>query len=347
MYRLRLPYKVAAFCWEATRLWCGVFDEELTAIASRSLNVASAISAAEAVDILRGSLKQLASEAGLRRTEIAGVAVSLNAVRIGARSLASSVLPWADESIGQRFADGLKLPVRVVLHSAPIAEYSKLPDPPPRAICLLRAGDGVSARTMDLGQVLVGRHSLAGELGHVTAEAEGPLCGCGRRGCLETFCSGPAIRAKVLEGLQHRIPSELAHAPMERLSAYQAIGPIWRAWSAGDSLARAVMETVLDRLGWGLGLVVNLFDPDLVVAGGYVLKGHEQWIEEIQRRSQRWILHAAKRQTPIVSAQAESEDQLRVTACVFHPLAVADEVAVPQGALGKGRGSRRRPSRIG
>ena len=66
-----------------------------------------------------------------------------------------------------------------------------------------------------------------------------------------------------------------------------------------------------------MGLVINLMDPDHVAISGYVLADKPQWIEEVVRRSQRWILHAARRRSVIVPARATLEDELVALACGF------------------------------
>jgi glucokinase len=200
----------------------------------------------------------------------------------------------------------------------------------------------VSAHMIDSGQYLAGRHSLAGELGHVTVDPSGILCGCGRRGCLETICSGPAITRRAIDDLRHGVRSALRLAELEALPPRDAMQHIWQAWERGDTFAHAMMDAVFDQLAWGLGLVVNLFDPDVIVAGGYVLKDRPAWVSEIERRAQRWILHAAKRRTTLIPAQATLEDELRVAACGFHSQAIAGEFIVPQDEPATGAASSKR-----
>lgn len=329
-YRLRLPKAVAACHWDGTQLSGGLFDEGLTAHGVETIDLSGITALPQALEKIDRLITRLLGGAGISRGQLPGLALSLNAVSIAGQTVTSSVVPWANETLGQALADRLGLPIRILLYSPIIAEYRKLPEPAPRSMCLLRAGDGVSAHAIEAGQRLQGRHSLAGELGHMTIEEGGPLCGCGRRGCLETRCSGPAIFKRALEDLRHGVTSELKASELELLSIRPAIERIWQAWQNGDTFAHALMDPVFDSLAWGLGLVVNLMDPDTIVAGGYVLKDRPDWIAEVQRRAQRWILHAAKRNTALVGAQATVEDELRVAACGFHPQAVPDELVVPQ-----------------
>ena len=77
------------------------------------------------------------------------------------------------------------------------------------------------------------------------------------------------------------------------------------------------MESIFDQLGWGLGLVVNLYDPQAIAAGGYVLADKPEWLDEIRRRAERWTLHAAKRDLPLQPGRATMEDILRVVGLLY------------------------------
>jgi len=103
-----------------------------------------------------------------------------------------------------------------------------------------------------------GANGLAGEWGHVPLpwatrdEAPGPTCWCGRRGCMEVWVSGPALRR------DHREATGRDLAPPE----------IARAAAAGDRDAAAALDRYLDRLGRGLALICDVVDPDVFVFGG-------------------------------------------------------------------------------
>ncbi len=107
-----------------------------------------------------------------------------------------------------------------------------------------------------------GPRGIGGEWGHNplpwpgAEEWPGPLCWCGRRGCMETWVSGPGLAAD--------------HARMtgETLDAEQIAG---RA-AAGDAAARATLDRHADRLARGLAAVVNILDPDVIVLGGGLSK---------------------------------------------------------------------------
>jgi fructokinase len=120
-------------------------------------------------------------------------------------------------------------------------------------------GTGVGGGIVVNGALLHGPNAIAGEWGHnplprmTGDEAPGPACYCGRRGCIETFLSGPALSAD--------------HARATGADAVDAETVAARA-DDGDAQAKAAMERYLDRLGRALAGVINVVDPTVVVLGG-------------------------------------------------------------------------------
>ena len=119
-------------------------------------------------------------------------------------------------------------------------------------------GTGVGGGICVGGRVLKGAHAIAGEWGHnplpwpAPEEQPGPACYCGRHGCIETWCSGPALTRRF------RVSTGRTWSPTE----------IDAAADSGDPLARAAVSQYLDRLARALSIVVNIVDPDAIVLGG-------------------------------------------------------------------------------
>jgi len=119
-------------------------------------------------------------------------------------------------------------------------------------------GTGTGGGLVVHGRVLEGVNGIAGEWGHNPLpwprdeERPGPLCYCGKRGCIETFLSGPGMAR------------DFAGASGQHLSAAQIV----QAAEHGDSECFAVLERYEDRLARALASVINIIDPEVVVLGG-------------------------------------------------------------------------------
>lgn len=119
-------------------------------------------------------------------------------------------------------------------------------------------GTGVGGGIVVGGRTLIGRNGIAGEWGHNPLpdpgreELDGPECYCGRRGCIESWCSGPGLSADHFRVTGSDMPANM----------------IAQFAMAGDMAARETLDRHTSRLARALAGVVNLFDPDVIVLGG-------------------------------------------------------------------------------
>jgi len=152
-------------------------------------------------------------------------------------------------------------------------------------VLALILGTGVGAGICIDGQVLTGRNAIAGEWGHNPlppaahgAEAElMPACWCGRRGCIETWLSGPAI-ARDFGG--HDRGEAMRIGPVDARA-------VFRLAEGGDVDAAAAVERWLERLARSVATVIKLLEPDVIVVGGG-LSNAAILYRELERR---WSTH--------------------------------------------------------
>ena len=106
----------------------------------------------------------------------------------------------------------------------------------------------------------------AGEVGHIVLLADGPTCGCGRRGCLEALASGTAMAREAMTLLEEGRTSlllKLSSGSVETINAEM----INKAAMEGDSLSEEVIKNASYFLGLGLASIINIFNPELIVLG--------------------------------------------------------------------------------
>jgi len=128
---------------------------------------------------------------------------------------------------------------------------------------------GIGGGVIADGKLLLGRKGIAGEVGHMTIQTDGPLCGCGNFGCWEAMASGTALArfaTAALERGQHSLIGALAGSnPIEgRHIAAAAV--------QGDQLAQALMQREGELIGVGLVNLLHLFSPERIALGGGVTK---------------------------------------------------------------------------
>lgn len=136
-----------------------------------------------------------------------------------------------------------------------------------RNALLLTLGTGVGGAVVADGRMLRGASGVAGHLGHITVDADGGLCLCGNRGCLETVFSARAVEAAAWSlahrGVRTALTEELRAHP-ERLTAKL----VFERAEEGDAAARSVVEPRVRALGAAVAGLVHAFDPEVVILTG-------------------------------------------------------------------------------
>jgi glucokinase len=132
---------------------------------------------------------------------------------------------------------------------------------------LVTVGTGIGGGIVSGGKLFRGTHGFAGEIGHVIVEPNGPLCGCGNRGCWEQVAAGRAIDRLGREAAGEHPESRLAELSSGDPSKVDG-RMVTKAATAGDLVAAGVLAEVGRRLGEGIAGLVNVLDPEIVVIGG-------------------------------------------------------------------------------
>lgn len=146
-----------------------------------------------------------------------------------------------------------------------------------RVLVYATISTGVGGGIVIEGRLLHGIGGAAGEFGHQTIRPDGPLCGCGNRGCLEAMASGTAIARRAREA---RAEAVLALAGGDAGAIHA--GHVAQAARDGDAAAAAIWAAAMEDLAIGLGNVVTTLAPDRLVLGGGVTKAGDQLMEPLK-----------------------------------------------------------------
>jgi len=233
---------------------------------------------ARTIDAVRGLVEGLEADLGVGRARVGvgtpGAISSLTGRIKNANSTQLNGRPFAAD-----LTRALEREVRVEndANCFALSEASDGAGAGARLVFGVILGTGVGGGIVHEGRVWAGPNAIAGEWGHneMPSRDLAPLadtrCYCGRRRCIETYLSGPALAA------DHRRVA--THAPATPLDA-RAIAALAQA---GDDAACATLERYFDRLAGALAMVVNIVDPDVIVLGGGV-SNIEPLCAEVERR---------------------------------------------------------------
>ncbi|MGB9463987.1 MAG: ROK family protein [Candidatus Acidiferrum sp.] len=165
-------------------------------------------------------------------------------------------------------------------------------------------GTGVGTGIVFDRRIYHGRTGSAAEGGHVTIDYRGPKCGCGKRGCIEAFCSGPAIARRARERLA-RMPDseskilELAGGNVNAVSAEI----VAEAFRQDDPVAAEVLQETADYLAIWAGNVIDLLEPDVFIFGGGIAQLMSGFFGRIREQLRNWCVNQRCDEMPIVLAK--------------------------------------------
>jgi glucokinase len=169
-------------------------------------------------------------------------------------------------------------------------------------VAVFAVGTGIGGGLVINGQLSLGIGGTGGELGHMTIDYSGPTCGCGNKGCLEAFASGPAIAAMgmkaVTQGLTTRI-GEMCGYDLNRITPEL----IARAAQAGDPIAGEIYERAGFYLGIAAANICVAIGPRRIIMGGGVMQAGELLLDPIRRTLRERVTVMPVEQVEVVTSQ--------------------------------------------
>lgn len=175
---------------------------------------------------------------------------------------------WERVALRDLLMERLALPVAVENdgRAAALAEHRLGAGRGANDMLYVTVGTGVGGALIIGGRLHRGATETAGEIGHMVMDPDGPLCGCGRHGCLESLAAGPAIARRAGELLRGGAASSLQTKDPDGLTGEI----VAKAARAGDAVAKQAFIEAGRWLGFAIASVANLVNPSVVVVGGGV-----------------------------------------------------------------------------
>lgn len=163
-------------------------------------------------------------------------------------------------------------------------------------------GTGIGTGIVLDGKIFHGRTGSAGEGGHVSIDYRGPVCRCGKRGCIEILASGTAIANRAKEQVRSGVTSvmvDLAGGDVEAITG-EIVG---KAYAAGDKLAGDLLRASSDLLALWLSNMIDLLDPDVIVIGGGASALYAAFFDRLRERIREITLNPRAHEVPIAHAK--------------------------------------------
>ena len=218
-------------------------------------------------------------------------------------------LPWPTPiPFAQMLSDKFGIPVAITndANAAAIGEMTYGVARGMKDFIMITLGTGVGSGIVINGQLVYGHDGFAGELGHVIMKRNnGRLCGCGRTGCLETYCSATGVARTAREYLEITdTPSLLRNIPIEDITSKD----VYDAAMAGDELAKKVFDYTGDILGQALADFTVFSAPEAFVLFGGLAKSGELLLKPLRESMERNMLSIWKGKVKVLQSELKEAD---------------------------------------
>lgn len=166
-------------------------------------------------------------------------------------------------------------------------------------------GTGVGSGIVSSGELVYGHKSFAGEIGHTIIEPNGRLCGCGRRGCLETYASATGFVKTAKELIENwDVRSLLKQIDPHDLKATD----ISQAAELGDELALKVFDITADKLGFSLANTAAITNPEAFIIQGGLARSGELLLKPLRKYMEGYLLNILQGQVKVIASALEENN---------------------------------------
>ncbi|GIV17841.1 MAG: N-acylmannosamine kinase [Armatimonadota bacterium] len=256
---------------------------------------------------------------GVSREQVRGIGISCGGPLDSQKGVVYSPpnLPgWDAVPIKRLFEERFGLPTRLEndANATALAEHRFGAGRGTRNMVFMTWGTGIGGGLILDGKLYRGANDLAGEIGHTTVLLDGPLCGCGKRGCLEALASGPSIARRARE-LADESPESLLwqRTSPEEVTAQHIV----EAASEGDTFARFVLAEAATYMGIGIANVAQILNPERVVLGTIAVKAGDLVLEPLRRALEVHAWSRVREVLQVVPAELGDRAQDLAAVCLW------------------------------
>ncbi len=287
----------------------GIVDARGNVIASNSIKTGKHANIEDYIEELKTALNKLI-EAHDAKDKIHGIGVGApNSNYFTGTIEYATNLPWKGVvPLAKLLTEAFGVPVAVTndANAAAIGEMTYGAARGMKDFIMITLGTGVGSGIVVNGQLVYGHDGFAGELGHVIVKpSNGRMCGCGRTGCLETYCSATGVARTAREFLEIRTdPSRLRDLPIEEITSKD----VYYAAIAGDKLAREIFQYTGEIMGRAFANFVAFSSPEAIILFGGLARAGELLMKPIKESMDRNMLNMFKGKTKLLLSELKESD---------------------------------------
>ncbi|MCC8038062.1 MAG: ROK family protein [Bacteroidales bacterium] len=288
----------------------GIVDARGVVLASNSIKTAKHHNINDYIDELYNEVMKLL-EANDAVGKIHGIGIGAPNANYFTGVIEDGVnLPWPTPiPLAQLVSDKFGIPVAITndANAAAIGEMTYGAARGLKDFIMITLGTGVGSGIVINGQLVYGHDGFAGELGHtIIKRNNGRLCGCGRAGCLEAYCSATGVARTAREFLEVRAnePSLLRNIPIEAITSKD----VYDAAIAGDKLAKDIFEYTGQILGEAFADFTVFSSPEAIILFGGLAKSGELLLKPLRNAMEKNMMPIFKGKVRILLSELKEAD---------------------------------------
>ena len=287
----------------------GVVDQRGNVLVSDSVKTQEYTEVLEYVAAVTAKIKPMVSQfGGIEKFKGFGIGAPNGNFYSGTIEFAPN-LPWKGViRLKKLFEDALGIPCALTndANAAAIGEMTYGAARGMKDFIMITLGTGVGSGIVANGELIYGHDGFAGELGHVIVRREnGRLCGCGRKGCLEAYCSATGVARTAREFLVSRSePSLLRNIPADDITSKD----VYDAAVKGDKLAAEIFEFTGTLLGEALADFIAFSSPEAIILFGGLAKSGDYIFKPVQKAIDDNVLPIFKGKTKLLLSELKDAD---------------------------------------
>lgn len=294
-----------------TKMLAQVYDSELKPLGRDRRKTKAAAGSGGGLERIIETIDSALESAGVKREQISGIGIGCP----GPVDMAEGIvlnppnLNWAEVPVGKKLQEEFNCPVGVLndVDSGVYAEYVFGAGKGARCLVGVFPGTGVGGGCVYKGEIFHGAHVTCMEIGHLQIMPEGPLCGCGRRGCLEAVASRLSIAANAAKAAYR------GEAPYVKDKAGTDISDIRSsvladAITAGDAVIEQLVREAARQIGVAVGGIVHILGPDVIVLGGGLVEAMpELFVDQVSKSARKRVMAAYKDKFKVCASELEDD----------------------------------------
>ena len=313
--------KVLAFDLGGTKFAFGVVSENGEVLGSDKIETLAKQGPEQAIQRVNSAAQSLLQKLNIKTEELIGIGIASPGpldISKGCVDGSPNLPGWTGYSIEDGLSTFFNLPARIDndANAAALGEYKFGAGKNKKNMVYITVSTGIGGGVIVDGRLMRGANGNAAELGHLTLNINGPACPCGANGCFEMYASGTAIARRTREAIQAGTQSQILNlaGSIEEITTHHILAALQKE----DELAKKIWNETTEYLGRGLAVVINTFNPELIVVGGGVTAAGDVLFKPVREKALRYAFPRLAAVCSIVPAGLGSNvGVVGAAACAF------------------------------